>query len=62
MHAAIQVDGRDQRFERVHQQRLLGAPAAHLLAAAELQIFAEAQALGGLQQPRRADQVRLQLG
>jgi len=61
MHAAIQVDRRNQRLQRVHQQRLLVPAAAHLLAAAKLQILAQAQPEGHLVQPGGADQVCPQL-
>ena len=38
---AVQVNSRDDRFERVHQQGFLGTAAAHLLAASEIEETAE---------------------
>ena len=60
LQAAIQVDGRDDRFQRVHQQRLLAAAAAHLLAAAQFQVAAQFQAPRHAMQMRGAHQARLQ--
>ena len=58
--SAIQIDGRDQRFERIHQQGLLGPAAAHLLAAPQLQMAADIEAPRHAVQVGGAHQMRLE--
>ncbi len=60
LHSTIQIDGRHDRFQPVHQQRLLGSSAAHLLAPAQFQELAEVQPPGHAMQVRGAHQVSLQ--
>ena len=60
--AAIQIDGRDDGFQRIHEERLLAAPAAHFLAAAQFQMTAQFQAARHAMQMRGAHQAGLQRG
>jgi len=62
LHPAVEVHRRDQRFQAIHQQRPLVAPAAHLLAAPQDEVRSELELPGDVVQMRRAHQVRFELG
>ncbi|MNN12499.1 hypothetical protein D3C81_1254930 [compost metagenome] len=60
LHAGVQVDGADQRFGGVGQDRLAAETAALQLARAQAQVFAQVKASGQYRQGLALDQPRAQ--
>src|SRR5579871_152891 len=61
LQALIQIHGCDQGFNGIREERLFLSSAAHFLPSSEEEINAQSEFLRDLIQPRRADQVRLEL-